>query len=81
MQDHLKAVDQARINAQGIVFKCAKGGYPMWAAREGIIWYLKELAGLPVPDDVLAFASGGQVSDKDVTDWDAPDGGLSLQVE
>lgn len=80
MQDHLKAVEKARINAQGIVFKCAKGGYPMWAAREGVIWYLKELAQLPVPDDVLAFASGGQVSDTDVVDWDAPDGGLILEV-
>ena len=79
MQDQLKAVTQARINAQGIVFECAKIGYPIWAAREGVIWYMKNLARLPIPDDILAFASGGQVSDEDVTDWDAPDGGLILE--
>ncbi|MFC4667125.1 hypothetical protein ACFO5X_01045 [Seohaeicola nanhaiensis] len=78
MQNHLNAVKQARINAQGIVFESAKVGYPMWAARDGVIWYLKNLARLPVPDDILAFASEGQVSDEDVTDWDAPNGGLEL---
>ena len=40
---------------------------------------MKNLARLPIPDDILAFASGGQVSDEDVTDWDAPDGGLILE--
>jgi hypothetical protein len=53
----------------------------MWLSRIVVIRFMKEAARLPVPDDVLAFASGGQVSDTDVTDWEAPDGGLRLEVQ
>lgn len=46
--------------------------YPLAMSRIAVQVMMKK-AGLSVPDDVLAFASNGTVSDADVKDWSRPE--------
>lgn len=75
--DHVKA---ARRDAELIVFEGIMRGMPI-AVSHIVVQKTLAAKGLSIPKDVLAFASNGQVSDTDVTDWDTPRGGLDLEFK
>jgi hypothetical protein len=77
--DHLDRVKAARREAELTVCEGITRGMPMGVSH---IVVQKTLAakGLPIPEDILAFASNGRVSDADVTNWDAPRGGLDIEL-
>lgn len=79
MQDQLTKIDDARRTAESLVFEGISRGMPMLVSRYAVR-AMMESRGLPVPGDVLAFASEGQVSDVQVVDWDDPEGGLAIFV-
>lgn len=62
MRAELERIEEAQKWAQRLVFRGVEYGEPLWRSRAVVIYFLKEAAKLPLPKDVLAFASGGQVS-------------------
>lgn len=64
--------DQARQYAESLFAEGEQRGYPLAMSHLAVQLMMKR-AGLPVPRDVLAFASNGIVSDADVTDWERPE--------
>jgi hypothetical protein len=79
MQPDLDLVKSMRREAELVVFEGIMRGMPMGVSRI-VIQKTMIAKGLPVPEDVMAFASEGQVSDADVTDWDEPRGGIVREL-
>jgi len=62
----------ARRYAESLFAEGEQRGYPLAMSHLAVQLMMKK-AGLPVPRDVLAFASNGIVSDADVKDWNQPE--------
>ena len=77
--DQLDLVSATRREAERTVVEGVMRGMPMGVSHI-VVQKLIAAKGLPVPDDVLAFASNGHVSDSDVTNWDLPKGGLTIEL-
>ena len=54
--------------AKTAMFVDSTSGYSLGAWREGALEICRRV-GIPEPDDVVAWVSGGKASDKDVADW------------
>lgn len=80
MQAYLSSIHDMRREAESLVFEGMARGMPMGVSRI-VVTMTMQGKGLPVPDDILAFASEGQVSDKQVVDWDDPQGGLDIIIK
>lgn len=68
-------LDETRLAAKVMVMELAAEGTPISRSRLGVqILFARQ--GLALPDDVFGYLSDGLVSDRDVKDWSAPDGGV-----
>lgn len=68
-------LDETRLAAKVMVMELAAEGTPIGRSRLGV-QMLFARQGLTLPEDVFGYLSDGLVSDRDVTDWNAPDGGV-----
>lgn len=74
MRDELKRIEAVRYEANQILAEGAARRFPLAVAVLAIRGLFRK-EGLPEPDDVLAFASGGKIDMTMVTDWASPYGG------
>lgn len=63
-------LEGARTLAQGAMQRAAVEGISIGSWRDDVVEIFEEL-GLEVPEDMLAWISGGKASDADVGDWGA----------
>ncbi|MEC5321757.1 hypothetical protein [Aurantimonas sp. A3-2-R12] len=71
MQSELKRMEAIRYEANQILAEGATKRYPLLLSVLAVrLMFRKE--GVPSPDDVLAFASGGKVNMTMVDDWQSP---------
>lgn len=71
MQDQLKRMEAVRHEANQMLAEGVARRFPLAMSVIAIrLMFRKE--GLPQPDDVLAFASGGKVNMTMVHDWESP---------
>lgn len=54
--------------AKTAMFVDSTSGCSLGAWRDGVLEICRRV-GIPEPDDVVAWVSGGKASDKDVADW------------
>lgn len=71
MQDQLCRIEAVRYEANQILAEGAEKRYPLLLSVLAVRVLFRKL-GLPQPDDVLAFASGGKVNMTMVDDWESP---------
>ena len=69
----LDDLDRAQYEAQQCVAECVHHRWPLLVARGAIIQVARNF-GLPEPDDKLAWATGGNVSDSEIGSWLTPFG-------
>lgn len=79
MKSQLSKIDDARRTAESLIFEGISKGKPILVSCFAVRTMMK-MRGLTIPDDVLAFASEGQLSDSEVINWDDPEGGLAIFV-
>lgn len=73
MQDQLKRMEAVRYEANQMLAEGVARRFPLAMSVIAIrLMFRKE--GLPQPDDVLAFASGGKINMTMVGNWHSPDG-------
>lgn len=71
MQNELKRMEAVRYEANQILLESVARSFPLAMSVIAMrLMFRKE--GLPQPDDVLAFASGGKINAKMVDDWHSP---------
>jgi hypothetical protein len=66
-----KQLNRAQYEAQQCLAECVHKGAPLLVARGAIIQVAREF-GLPEPEDKLAWATGGSVSDSEISTWLLP---------
>ncbi|MBR9893820.1 hypothetical protein [Salipiger abyssi] len=71
MLDQSAKIEAAKQTARMIFYLGVEAERPLRHSRKVTEMMLEE-NGLPVPDDVLAFASEGRLSDRNVRDWEKP---------
>lgn len=69
--DSLKKVEAAQHTAAQIVAECIETGLPPKVAVLNILLE-NDMAGIPLPEDVLAWASKGRLKDDDYLPADRP---------
>ena len=67
----IQKVDELRAFSLKLFQLGAVMGVPVGISRDFVVKTFKHER-VPVPDDVLAFATGGQFSDVQVRDWSCP---------
>ncbi len=73
MQSELKRMEAVRHEANQILAEGVEKRYPLLLTVLAVRLLFRH-EGLPQPDDVLAFASGGKVNMTMVDDWHSPYG-------
>ncbi|MFN3209510.1 hypothetical protein [Roseovarius indicus] len=68
MEDFMKRHDRALRYARIAMHYCSLEGASAGAWRDAVLEICRR-EGVPEPDDVQAWVSGGKVSDADITDW------------
>ena len=76
MREALKNLEEARQIADQLFHEGFQRGFPIAMSHLAVQLMLRK-RDLPMPDDILAWASGGYTSDTMVKDWDSVDGGLA----
>jgi hypothetical protein len=71
MQSELKRVEALRYEANQILAEGVAKRYPLAVSVIAIRLMCRKF-GLPQPNDVLAFASGGKINSSMVDDWHSP---------
>lgn len=75
MQDTLKDLESNRYICKQLIAEAKHYGLPLMLGHYAACIHLKN-EGIPVPTDVLAWISGGAVSDASIKDWHHPTGGF-----
>jgi hypothetical protein len=70
MNPILAKTELALTIAQQGMLQASREGIALGQWRDDVLFLCREW-GLPEPDDVLAWVSGGKASDKAVTDWES----------
>lgn len=70
-------LETVRREAEGLLGVGFRWGLPLKVSADVIRRHLAA-NGVAQPTDLLAFTSNGRVSDSQVVDWDAPDGGEAV---
>jgi hypothetical protein len=69
----LEQIEAARLLGLQLVAEGRERGFPL-AMSHLAVQIMLQKRGLPVPDDIFAFLFEGKVSDRQVTNWNAPEG-------
>ncbi|MEC9312933.1 MAG: hypothetical protein VYA97_14295 [Pseudomonadota bacterium] len=73
---NLEKLEAARLRAREMLGEGISVDFPLWYTHHAISLLMKK-RGFDVPEDVLAFASEGRLSDSWVRDWNDPCGDIS----
>lgn len=75
MLNTLKDLEHDRHVCEQLVAECVHKGWPLMLGHRAMRLYLEQ-EGVPVPKDLLAWVSGGVMSDSHITNWAHPKGGF-----